>query len=349
MKRILVFSMIIVIAVLQAGCGLYPASGMKRYQAEFLNLFDTATKIVGYAESEKAFKEQVQLLYDEMEEYHRLYDIYHTYEGIHNLKTVNDKAGKEPVVVDKKIIDLLLLGKEMYEKTEGRLNIAFGSVLSIWHEYRTAGLADPQNAKLPPMEELLEANRHVDIDKVIIDEEKSTVYLADEAMRLDVGSIGKGYATEQAAKKAEEAGITSLLMSVGGNVRAIGVKEGGERWKVGIQNPFEDVTEEYLKKVLVQDISLVTSGDYQRYYEAEGKRYHHIISTDSLMPAENFTAVSILCPDSGIADALSTAVYNMTFEEGISFIEGLDGVEAMWVFPDKTIKYSSGFEAYVTE
>lgn len=344
MKRIAVLCITMITAVTLTGCSLSPASQPKRYQAEFLTLFDTATKIVGYADSEEIFKEQVQIVYDELEEYHQLYDIYNDYDGINNIKTINDKAGMEPVVVDEKIIALLLLGKEMYQKTDGKLNIAFGSVLSIWHDYRTDGLDDPENAKLPPMEKLIEANKHVDIDKVIIDEENSTVYLEDESMSLDVGSIGKGYAVEQAAKAAKEAGITSMLMSVGGNIRAIGVKGDGERWKVGIQNPFDDETEEYLKKVYVEDISLVTSGDYQRYYEVEGKQYHHIISTDTLMPAKHFTAVSILCPDSGIADALSTSVYSMTFQEGLNFIEGLEGVEAMWIFDDKMIEYSSGFE-----
>lgn len=349
MKRWAALFMTILITAAVTGCSLSPASEAKRYQAEFLTLFDTATKIVGYADSEEEFKEQVQIVYDELEKYHQLYDIYNDYDGINNIKTINDKAGVEPVVVDERIIDLLLLGKDMYEKTEGKLNIAFGSVLSIWHEYRTDGLNDPENAKLPPMEKLIEANKHVDIDKVIIDEEKSTVYLEDADMSLDVGSIGKGYAVEQAAKAAKEAGVTSMLMSVGGNIRGIGVKGDGERWKVGIQNPFDEEAEEYLKKVYIEDVSLVTSGDYQRYYEVEGKRYHHIINTDTLLPAENFTAVSILCADSGIADALSTSVYNMTYEEGLSFIEGLEGVEAMWIFKDRTIKYSSGFEKSLAE
>lgn len=343
-QKLLAVCMIIVTVVAAAGCGLGAVSKTSRYQAEFLTLFDTATQIVGYAPTEEIFKEQVQAVYDELEEYHRLYDIYEDYEGINNLKTINDNAGVAPVVVDQRIIDLLLLGKEMYEETNGRLNIAFGSVLSLWHTYRTQGLDEPENAKLPPENQLIEAAKHVDIDKVIIDTEASSVYLEDEAMSLDVGSIGKGYAVEKAAQAAQEAGVTSMLLSVGGNIRAIGVRGDGSQWKVGIQNPFDDETPEYLKTVCVQDNSLVTSGDYQRYYVVDGVKYHHIISPDTLFPAQNFTAVSILCSDSGRADALSTSVYNMTYEEGLSFIENLEGTEAMWIFPDKTIKYSSGFE-----
>lgn len=328
-------------AITCSGCSMKPQK--QRFQAEFMTLFDTVTQIVGYAETEAIFKEQVQVVYDELEVYHQLYDIYNDYEGINNVKTINDNAGIAPVKVDKKLIDLLLLGKEMYEETDGNINIAFGSVLSIWHRYRTRGIDEPENAKLPPMDMLQKAAESVDIDKMIIDTEASTVYLEDKNMSLDVGSIGKGYAVEQAAKAASEAGVDSMLLSVGGNIRAIGVKGDGTQWKVGIQNPFE-TDGGFLERVFVEDISLVTSGDYQRYYEVDGKKYHHIINQDSLMPADHFTAVSILCKDSGRADALSTAVFNMTYEDGYSFVEGLEGVEAMWVFEDESIKYSSGFE-----
>lgn len=101
------------------------------------------------------------------------------------------------------------------------MNVAFGSVLSIWHDYRERGIDDPLSAKLPPMEKLREAAAHTDIDKVVIDEAASTVYLADPEMRLDVGAAAKGYAVERACRAAEEKGIESLLVSVGGNVRAI--------------------------------------------------------------------------------------------------------------------------------
>jgi thiamine biosynthesis lipoprotein len=343
--------MVMIMAVTCIGCETTADTKeeLQRFQKEYLTLFDTVTQLIGYADTEKVFETQAQLIYDELEVYHKLYDIYENYEGINNIKTINDNAGIAPVVVDRKIIDLLLLGKELYEETDGKINIAFGSVLSIWHTYRTEGLEHPEAATIPTEEELTEAANHTDITKVIIDEAASTVYLEDENMSLDVGSIGKGYAVEKAAQAAKEAGVTSMLFSVGGNIRAIGVKGNGESWKVGIQNPYEDVEGSYLKKVAARNVSLVTSGDYQRYYEVEGKRYHHIISPDTLFPAENFRAVSILCEDSGRADGLSTAVFNMTYEEGLAFIEGLSGVEAMWMLSDETIYYSSGFEKNLVE
>lgn len=331
---------------LTAGCAK-KAPVLNRYDAQFLSLFDTVTSIVGYSENEEIFTEYINEFHDELQEYHQLYDIYDNYEGINNLKTINDNAGIEPVKVDQKIIDLLLFSKEMYQKTDGKMNVAMGSVLSIWHEYRTEGLDNQEAAKLPPMEKLQEATQYTDIDKLVINEEASTVFLTDSRMSLDVGAIAKGYATEQICRDLSADGFSNALVSVGGNVRAIGAKGDGSLWKVGIQNPDLTSDVKYLHTVDVKDHSLVSSGTYQRYYTVEGKEYHHIINPDTLMPSEQYLSVSILCKDSGMADALSTSVFNMDLEEGKSLIESLDDTEAMWILADKTEVYSSGFEAHM--
>ena len=319
-----------------------------RYQASFLDVFDTKTDIIGYSTSEETFTEQVTLIKEKMEQYHKLYDIYHDYEGINNIKTINDNAGKMPVEVSREIIDLLLFSKEMYAKTNGQMNIALGSVLEIWHNYRNVGINDPQNASLPPMEELQEAFAHCDINDIMIDEEAKTVYLADEHMSIDVGSIGKGYAVQKAAEYAKEIGMESVLFSVGGNVCAVGNKLDGSNWRIGIKNPNLSSTEEYIEKVDIADACVVTSGDYQRYYLVNGETYCHIIDADTLMPADYFPSVSIVAEDSGVADALSTSVFNMPFEEGFAFVNSLEGIEAVWVLHDGSVRYSAGFDKYLT-
>ena len=165
------------------GCFLFALSGCAprttRYQAEFLTLFDTVTQIVAYRETKAEFEKLSGDIHDELLIYHQLYDIYKNYDGIANMKTINDSAGKAPVKVDRKIIDLLLFSKEMYQKTNGKVNIALGSVLKIWHDYREEGIDDPQNAKVPPKELLAKAAEHTDIDKVIINEGDSSVFLSD--------------------------------------------------------------------------------------------------------------------------------------------------------------------------
>lgn len=324
-------------------------SNLTRFSASFLDVFDTKTDIIGYGTSEEEFTEQVTLLKEKLEYYHRLYDIYNDYEGVNNIKTINDNAGVAPVAVSQEIIDLLLFSKEMYEQTDGQINIAMGSVLKIWHNYRDAGINNPEAATLPSMEELQEASAYCDIEQIIIDEEEMTVYLPDKNMSIDVGSIGKGYAVQRVAEYAKEIGMESALLSVGGNICAVGSKLDGSDWRVGIQNPNLTSDEAYVRKVDVADACVVTSGNYQRYYVVDGVQYCHIIDEDTLMPADYFASVSIVTNDSGKADALSTSVFNMPFEEGLAFVNGLEGVEAMWILNDGTVEYSHGFAQYVAD
>jgi thiamine biosynthesis lipoprotein len=149
-------------------------------------------------------------------------------------------------------------------------------------------------------------------------------------------------------KAAIDKGYTDFLLSVGGNVRAVGGK-GKEKapWSVGIQNPDKESEQHSIYTLALNDLSLVASGNYERYYTVDGKKYHHIINPDTLMPSEYFVAVSIICEDSGMADVLSTAIYNTPFDEGLALIESLDNTEALWIFHDGSRKYSSGFESLI--
>lgn len=345
MKKWISVLLIVILAINAVSCG--QVNKKKRYEAEFLVFFDTITQVVGYADTKAEFEKYAQVVYDSLKEYHELYDIYDDFEGINNIKTINDNAGIAPVKVDQRIIDLIKFSKEAYTKTNGQVNIALGAVLRIWHDHREAGIEDPENATLPSIEELQAAAQHTDINDVFVDEEASTVYLSDPEMSLDVGAIAKGYATEQVSLIAKEKGYTSGLLSVGGNVRATGVKSDGTDWNVGIQDPSMEEGKGPLYTMELDDLSLVTSGDYQRYYTVDGKRYHHIIDPETLMPASYFTAVSIVCKNSGMADVLSTAVFNMPYEDGKKLIESLPDTEALWVFPDGTMKYSKNFENFI--
>lgn len=322
----------------------------EKYTKTYIGVFDTVTQFIGYADTQEAFIEQAETLKKELETYHMLYDIYtYTYgNDVNNLRTINENAGIAPVKVDQKIIDLLKFSIDLYHKTDGETNIAMGSVLKIWHTYRNDGINEPEYASLPPMEKLQEAAKHTDIDDIIIDEEASTVYLADPEMSLDVGSIGKGYAVQKVAEYARELGYTNLAINCGGNTITIGQKADGSDWILGIQNPDLSVSEP-LKRVSATDKCLVTSGDYQRYYVVDDVEYCHIIDPDTLMPANYFKAVSIITEDSGMADALSTALFNMPYEKGLALINSMENTEAIWVFEDGSIHYSENFEDYIVD
>ncbi|HPQ48068.1 MAG TPA: FAD:protein FMN transferase [Clostridia bacterium] len=340
MKKLIIYISIIALSLSLVSC---KSTEEKRYQAQFLELFDTLTQVIAYTADEDEFSDYADEIYSQLDEYHKLYDIYNDYPGINNIKTINDNAGIAPVEVDQRIIDLIKFGFDAYDRTSGKLNIAYGAVLRIWHDYREEGTDDPEAAKLPPIDLLEEASLHVDIKKVIIDEVASTVFLEDPQMRLDVGAIAKGYAVERTALALIEDGFTSGLISVGGNIRSIGEKPDGNSWNLGVQNPDSTSEIENLHILFLKDTSLVTSGDYIRYYTVEDRQYHHIIDPETLYPSDYFRAVTVVCHDSGDADVLSTALFMMPYEDGLSLLQEYPGSHAMWVLKDGSELYSSGF------
>ena len=337
MKRTI--SLLLVMALLLCGCSALHTPEQKQYTATFLTLFDTVTTVVGHAGSEDEFKETAQKIHDDLEVYHQLFDIYNEYEGINNLKTVNDQAGIAPVLVDGAIVDLLLDCRRYYELTNGRVNVAMGSILELWHEARNRGISDPANAQLPDNLLLEQAADHIRFEEIVIDEEASTVYIPDAAMSLDVGAIAKGWATQRAAENAP----AGMLISVGGNVCATGPKQGEHPWVIGIQNPDGG---EYLHTIYVTDQCVVTSGDYQRTYTVDGKAYHHIIDPDTRMPAAYWRSVSIVCADSALADALSTALFLLPQEEGAELAVKC-GAEAFWIDKEGNEFMTPGFESMI--
>lgn len=339
MKRTV--SLILLFAMLLSGCAESPQTEKKQYQATFLTLFDTVTTIVGKADSEESFRMISQSIHDELLEYHQLFDIYNDYDGIANLKTINDNAGIAPVNVDERIIALLKDCKTFYEATGGKVNVAMGSVLQLWHEARNDGINDPANAYLPKREQLEAAAEHMDLSAVILDEAASTVFISDPLVRLDVGAIAKGWAAQRVCESAP----SGLLISVGGNVCATGPKdEAGTPWVVAVQNP--DGGEEHLHTLYLSSGSMVTSGDYQRAYVVDGELYHHIIDPNTLYPSTHWRSVTIVCADSGLADALSTALFVLPLEEGQQLIQRFDA-HAMWVDREGKRFYSPEFEQLI--
>lgn len=337
-------ALLLLLSSLLSSCSNVPKKN--KYTEYSMDYFDTVITIVGYENTKEEFDAAAGEILAEIGEYHRLYSIYHRFDGIENLCTINELSDGEhrTVAVDRRIIDMLLFAREMYDFTGGLVNIAMGSVLSLWHNYRTIGRDNPAEASLPPMDGLRAAAEHTDISKMIIDEENCTVTLTDPEMKLDVGAIAKGYAVECVARSMEEKGITGYVLNVGGNIRVIGTKPDGNLWTVGIENPNGGDYTAYLE---LSGESVVTSGSYQRYYCVDGKPYHHIIHPDTLMPSEGFLSVSVVCRDSGMGDALSTALFCMSQEEGLALIESLPETEAHWVMDDGSKTASSGWNNYL--
>ena len=316
-------AVLLAVLLLLTGCTAKKQERQERYEATYYDLFDTVTSVVGYAASRQDFDKTVEQLHENLLHYHQLYNIYESYDGVVNLKTVNEEAGKAPVSVAPELMNLLILCRDMEAATNGTVNPAMGTVLQLWHEARTAGVEQPEQAEIPDMQALRKAAEHCSFSEVILDEKQSTVYFQDPDLRLDVGAVAKGYAAEQACRQLP----SGYLVSVGGNVCCTGPKPDGSDWGIGLQDPDGNGI---LATVQMQQGCVVTSGDYQRYYTVQGTRYHHLIDPETLMPGTRWRSVSIICDDSGIADALSTALFLLPQEEGEKLLAEFDA-EAFWV------------------
>lgn len=326
---------------------------IQMYSYSFIGPFDTQFEFKAYANNQKEFDSYSQTVKSEFEYYNQLFDKYNLYEGVNNIKTINDYAGQAPISVEQPIIDLLEMNKQYYYKYSNNVNVAMGSVLEIWHNAR-----EMNDGTVPSKELLDEANKYTDLEKVVIDKDKNTVYI-EEGMSLDVGATAKGFASERVKEKLIEVGCESFLLSAGGNIVSHGKRlvEADPsslskvlpncltHFAVGVQSPQDGAYENKVNTValILDGTSVVTSGDYQRYFIGDdGNYYHHIIDPISLFPPHYFRSVTILTNDSSLADFLSSAVYLMPLDQGQAFIESMEGVEAVWLCNDGTIVSSSG-------
>ena len=342
-------AMCLLSAILLCGCAFSgnpgtsgnPDSGYTQFERAEYTLFDTVTEIRGFAEDEESFRKETDVLLNELKEYHELFDIYHEYDGVTNLKTINDRAGKEAVQADARLIAFLLYCKDIYGMTKGRVDVTLGPVIALWEEERIHALAHPEEAGVPEEAALLEAQRHTGWEHVRIDEEAGTVFLTDEKASLNAGALAKGYAVSRVMERAPD----GYLINVGGNVAVSGEKKTGEAWVIGIRDPDGD-RNGFLRTVEIRSGAVVSSGDYERYYMVNDTRYHHIIDPETLYPGTIWRGVSVICEDADKADALSTAVFLMSPGEAEALL-AQTGAEAVMIDAEGELFYTEGFPLFL--
>lgn len=348
MKRLFAVCLILILSLSLTGCAP-PNQSYEKYTRTFFGTFDTVITIQGFSQSKEAFDKAADQAESLFQTYHYLFDNFHPYEGLNNVYTLNHEASKAPVVVDKALFGLIKFSKDHYVQTLGKNNIALGSVLSLWHDARSDSISDPEKAYLPDPERLKRAAAHVDINNIILDEAAMSVYFADPDMSIDLGAVAKGYATELVAQEMLKSEVTSFYINAGGNIRlGKGPMDGRDNWGVAIQDPdgsvLGDANSDLMDVLFLHDASVVTSGDYQRYFVYEDIRYHHLISPETLMPTNYMRSVTIITEDSGWADMLSTVIFLMPYEEGRALVETMDGVEAVWILNDRSVKMTEGIK-----
>lgn len=323
MKRTAALFTAVSIALTAAGCSAPPASEPLTVTGTY---FDTVTEIEVWGGNQKIMDRCNEIC----EYYEQL--LSPTIEES-DVSAVN-RSGGEPTEVSEETAELIRTGLEYGEISDGMFDITIASVSSLWN------FTDNKTKTLPDPAALAEAVRHVDYRKVKVD--GNTVTLTDPDAKIDLGGIAKGYIADRLKDYLKSMGIEHALINLGGNMLSLGGRPDGTPFRIGLQKPFAS-TGTAITSLQVTDQSVVTSGNYERYFRKDGKIYHHILDPRTGYPIQNnLYQVTIISDSSVDGDALSTTCYALGLEKGMKLIESMDGVEAVFVTDDYKIHKSSG-------
>jgi len=300
-----------------------------KYEKNYFYL-DTYINVKLY--SNKTEKE-VNEIFNEIDyiysEYHMLTDKYNNYDGIINVYYLNEiLKDNEQIEIDAKLSKLINEGIKYYDITEGYVNIASSNLIDIWKIYIE------KEEGVPSFEELNNAN--INISDISLN---GNIYSKNNGVKIDLGSFAKGYITELVGNYLEEVGIDKYLIDAGGNIK-VGNNYKKDNYLIGIQNPIN--TNEIFTKLNVNNLSIVTSGDYQRYYEYDGIRYNHIINPFTKYPSSKFKSVTVVSENSFLADIYSTYLFLIDLEKGLEIVNNND-IEAIWYIDENNIIKSDNF------
>lgn len=295
-------------------------------------LLDTVVEITLY-EKESIARKISDELFSEIDNSERKYSRHISGSEI---ARVNENPGK-PVKVSEDTIDMIEKSLKFSSLSDGLFDVTVGPLVDLWD-------INGENPHVPDQAEIDSVLERIDYRRISVDSENSTLSVLNEGMSIDAGAIAKGYIADRLVSILREKNVKHALLNLGGNLYMHGSKPDGSDWNVGIRNPY-GLQGDYIAIVSVRDLSVVTSGIYERYFEAGGKRYHHILNPKTGYPEDNnLASVSILSHSSAEADGLSTTIFLLGLDNGMSLIEQTDGVEAIFVTTDRKIYVSSGIK-----
>lgn len=280
----------------------------------------------------------IKAMFDKLDELDQLMSLEYMTSDV---SQINKKAGLEMVTVSNETLEVIKKSISYSELSEGYFDISFGPLIEVWD-------INAEQTIVPNSQEVSHALSLISYRDIKI--QGNLVGLNDENMSIDLGGIAKGYAADIIADMAVKEGVTSGIVNIGGNILVIGSKTNSKsgKFSIGIQNPFA-LRNGYLGIINVENATVVTSGNYERYFEVNGRRYHHILDKDTGYPVDNgVTAVSVVAERSIDADALSTVIYILGIEEGMELIESLQNTECLFITNDNEIVLSSGMKDLFT-
>jgi FAD:protein FMN transferase len=266
------------------------------------------------------------------QEIKRLDQLLSTWIPTSDLSKVNAAAGRSAVQVSLETMVVVRKSLQVAEMTDGAFNIAIGPAVDAWNIS-----AEP---RLPTAAELAALKPLVDLRHIHTDVWERTIFLEKPGMRIDVGGIGKGYAADQAVSVMKKAGAVAGVVALSGDIKTFGRLPDGAAFPVGIRHPREEG--EILAEIDLKDEAISTAGDYERFFEKDGVRYHHILDPNTLQPARGCQSVTVIAKEGIWADGLDTGIFVLGADRGMELVEQLEDIEAIIVDHDGRILVSSG-------
>lgn len=319
MQKIPIFRLLVgcsvLLLALMFGCG-----GKYDVYKESRIALGTVVEITVAHENEAAARKAIAAAFAEFE---RIENLLSTYRPDSEIGALNNSGGKM-VSLSGETAALLRLARELGEVSHGAFDVTIGPVMDLWRF--------DEGGRIPDDAELADAAARVDYRFLEVAEEGATARLLRPGMKVDLGAVGKGYAVDRAAEVLLSSGVSSAIIDAGGDLRLLGGKPGKGTWRIGILHPRRPG--KLLLSLDLAETSVVTSGDYERFFAADGERYHHLLDPATGRPARGCQSVTVIAPSAAMADALATAAFIKGAEEGIDFLRRLEGVEGIIVAAD---------------
>jgi thiamine biosynthesis lipoprotein len=312
-----------------SGCVGVPAGQELAVVTRVQMQMGTLVKITAVARSESVAQAAATAGFTEI---HRIEELLSTWIPTSELSRVNASAGVVPVSVSPETMTVVQGAIQVAEMTDGGFNIAIGPAVDAWNVI--------EGRYIPTKSELEALLPLVNLTSVQVDVRAQTIFLEKVGTRIDVGGIGKGYAADQAVMAMKKAGALAGVVALSGDIKTFGQLPGGRKFPVGIQHPRKEG--EVLVFIDLEDEAISTAGDYERFFERDGVRYHHILDPKTLQPARNCQSATVIAREGIWADGLDTGIFVMGVESGMSLVESLPGIEAIIVDHEGSVHVSSG-------
>jgi thiamine biosynthesis lipoprotein len=305
---------------------LFPLSVSAAWHGEQQDKMGTRVEIQVWMDEEPKAR---QLIAAGMAEFDRIEAAMSTYRESSEISAVNRGAASAPVVVSAELLELVQRSLALSVRTGGAFDITYDSVGYLY---------DFRARERPAEADIAKNIAAIDYRHVLPDAGKSTIRFTQPGTRINLGGIAKGYACEQVVALLRKAGVTNALVNAGGDTRLLGDRR-GKPWVVGIRDP--DDESKWVTRLALDDEAISTSGDYERYFEEDGVRYHHILDPESGKPVAGVRSVTIIGPDATLTDGLSTSVFVLGVERGLALVEATPGYAAVIIDASRKVRFSS--------